>query len=111
MSCHLNYISKGPPIHRGVYLDNLEQFRFSFKNFQKKSVEDSALSRLCPISFNTFPKMLRHMEGYFSTIWNSLELVLGLLKKFRGMFRGTFVFNIVSFYVKRRSDDPQTLPE
>ena len=28
------------------------------------------------------------------------------------MFRGTFrVFHIVSFYVKRRSDDPQTLPD
>ena len=53
--------------------------------------------------------MLRHMEEYNSTIWNSLELVLRLVKNFRGMFRGTFrVFNIVSYYVKRRSDDPQT---
>ena len=49
--------------------------------------------------------MLQIMEGYILIIWNSLESVLGLLKKFCEMFR---VFQIVSFYVKRRSDDPQT---
>ena len=55
-------------------------------------------SRLCPISLNTWAKILRHMEGYIFTIWNSLESLLRLLKKFRGMFRGRFrVYQIVSF--------------
>ena len=55
-------------------------------------------SRLCPISLNTWAKILRHMEGYIFTIWNSLGSLWILLKKFRGMFRGRFsVYQIVSF--------------
>ena len=35
VSYQLNYVSKCPPTHRGVYLDHLEQFRTSFKTFEK----------------------------------------------------------------------------
>ena len=55
-------------------------------------------SKLCPISLNTWAKILRHMEGYIFTIWNRLESLLILSKKFRGMFRGRFrVYQNVSF--------------
>ena len=70
--------------------------------------KNSVFSRLCNISLITFTKVLKLIEGYVWTIWNRLESVLRLLKKFRGMFRGRFrVFQIVSFKVKRRSDVPQ----
>ena len=53
-------------------------------------------------------KVLKLIEGYVCTIWNRLESVFRLLKKFRGIFRGRFrVFQIVSFKVKRRSDVSQ----
>ena len=62
------------------------------------------VSRLCNISLITFTKVLKIIEGFVWTIWNCLESVLILWKKFRGMFR---VFQIVSFKVERRSDVPQ----
>ena len=66
------------------------------------SAEDSVFSRFCHITLITFLKVLQLIEGYISTIWNSLESVLRFLKKFRGTFRGGFsVFHIVSFWVKR----------
>ena len=68
------------------------------------SVKNSVFSRLCHISLITFTTVLKLIEGYVWTIWNRLESVLRLLKKFRGRFR---VFQIVSFKVKRRSDVPQ----
>ena len=42
-------------------------------------------SRLCHISLITFKKVLKLIEGYVWTIWNRLESVLRLLKKFRGI--------------------------
>ena len=36
VSYQLNYVSKDPQTHRKVYLDHLEQFGISFKNFVKK---------------------------------------------------------------------------
>ena len=63
------------------------------------------LSRLFPISLNTFPKILQHMEGYNLTIWNSLESVLRLSKKFPGTFP---VFQIVSYKLNYIHKGPQT---
>ena len=39
VSYQLSYIYNGPQNHRGVSLDHLEQFRISFKTFEKKSAE------------------------------------------------------------------------
>ena len=73
----------------------------------RNSVKNSVFSRLCNISLITFTKVPKLIEGYVWTIWNCLESVLRLLKRFRGMFRGRIrVFQIVSFKVKRRSDVP-----
>ena len=74
----------------------------------QNSVKNSVFSRLCPTSLITFSEILQLMEGYILNIWNSLESILGLAKKFREMFR---VFLIVSFQVKRSSADPLTHPE
>ena len=74
----------------------------------RNSVKNSVFSRLCHISFITFTKVLRLIEGYVWTTWNRLEAVLRLLKKIRGVIRGRFrVSQILSFKVKRRSDVPQ----
>ena len=35
VSYQLKYISKDPPIHGGLYFDNLEQFGVRFKTFEK----------------------------------------------------------------------------
>ena len=51
----------------------------------RNSVKNFVSSRLCPISLITFTKVLKLIEGYVWTIWNRLESVLGLLKKFRGI--------------------------
>ena len=86
----------------------VESVNGTFEQIILNSVENSVLSRLCPISFNAFPTILQFMEGYVLNIWNSLKSVLRLLKKFRGMFCGRFhVFQIVSFDVQRRSNVPQ----
>ena len=47
--------------------------------------KNSVFSRLCNISLITFTKVLKLIEGYVWTIWNRLESVLRLLKKFRGI--------------------------
>ena len=47
--------------------------------------KNSVFSRLCNISLITFTKVLKLIEGYVRTIWNRLESVLRLLKKFRGI--------------------------
>ena len=46
----------------------------------RNSVKNSVFSRLCPISLNTFSKILQLIEGYIYTVLNSLESVLGLFK-------------------------------
>ena len=86
----------------------LNQFEYFLKNSAECSAEDSVFPGLCHMSLVTFPKILQFTEGYMLTIWNSLESVLRLSKKFREMFRGGFrVFQILSFFVKRCSDVPQ----
>ena len=35
VSYQLNYVSKDPPTHKGVYFDHSEQFGISFKTFKK----------------------------------------------------------------------------
>ena len=51
----------------------------------RNSVKNSVFSRLCNISLITFTKVLKLIEGCVWTIWNRLESVLRLLKKFRGI--------------------------
>ena len=51
----------------------------------RNSVKNSVFSRLCHISLITFTKVLKLIEGYVRTIWNRLESVLRLLKKFCGI--------------------------
>ena len=51
----------------------------------QNSVKNSVFSRLCNISLITFTKVPKLIEGYVWTIWNCLESVLRLLKKFCGI--------------------------
>ena len=64
------------------------EFGFSCTHFEQvpqNSVKNSAFSSLCNISLTTFTKVLKLIKGYVRTIWNRLESVLRLLKKFRGI--------------------------
>ena len=71
-------------------LDGIQ--RNFFKSLKTDSKRFQMVQRYRSISLNTWPKILRHVEGYIFTIWNSLESLLRLSKKFRGMFRRRFPF-------------------
>ena len=51
----------------------------------RNSVKNSVFSRLCHISLITFTMVIKFIEWYVWTIWNRLESVLRLLKKFCGI--------------------------
>ena len=59
-----------------------DQLKDNWKNAANCSAEDSMFSRLCHVTLITFPKVLQLIEGYVWTIWNRLESVFRLLKKF-----------------------------
>ena len=75
----------------------VESVNGTFEQIIWNSVKNSMFSRLCPISLITIPKILQLTDGYMLTMWDSLESVWRLLKKFRRMFR---VFQIVSYQLK-----------
>ena len=114
MSYQYDYISKNHPTHRWVYLDHLEQFGISLRNFEnillnvpcfpywailcefgmgfkhfeqvsRNSVKNSVFSRLCPTSLIKFPKIFHLIYWQFGTIWNSLEPFPKVLNKFGGI--------------------------
>ena len=47
VSYQLNYVSKDPSTHGGVYFDHLEQFGVSFKTFKEILWNVLCFSRLC----------------------------------------------------------------
>ena len=55
------------------------------KIIPQHSVQNSVFSGLCHISLIRFTTVLKLIEGYVWTIWNHLESVLRLLKKFCGI--------------------------
>ena len=55
----------------------VESVNGTFEQIIRNSVRNSMFSKLCPISLNTFPKILQLMGGYIVTVLNSLESVLG----------------------------------
>ena len=109
VSYECNCISKNHLTHRWVYLDHLEQLGISLKTFETipRNVPQKipCFPECVRISLNTFPKDPRTHGGVYFDHLEQFGIIFRTIKEFRGMF---CVFHIVSFYVKLRSNDPQT---
>ena len=92
---------------RHLKLHNLENTEHSAEFF-KSPKNDSKPFQMVKLYPSMSQRIFGHIfklkghnlenRGFILTIWNSLESVLRLSKKFRGMFRGRFrVYQIVSF--------------